>query len=396
MTKGALLGGVERARAATPLELFFDLCFVVAISRVASVLHSDPTWKGAAIALGLFIPIWWAWMAYTWRATAYDRDDPVERIATLAGMLGILALAVGVTDAADGHGELFALASAGLRIPLLVLWVRAWLNASASEKPFSFRYILGTSWAIVLWGVSAFVEPDLQYLLWALAVAGEILAPYAAVKAIGRPAYHPEHIVERYGLFTIIVLGESILAVVIGTAQVDLDLEAAVTATFAFMAAGSFWWIYFERVGPGGLGRSRRSGFIWGYGHLLVWSGIAAFGVGTQIAIEKAGGGVASALAAGGGSSEAANLSLVVMPAGMALAMFALALIGLFSSNARSAVSARLIAGLVLVAISIIANETSPSATAAAIAAAMVILATLELRASADSGTGGSGQVDSV
>jgi hypothetical protein len=80
----------------------------------------------------------------------------------------------------------------------------------------------------------------------------------------------------------------------------------------------------------------------------------------------------------------------------MALAMFALALIGLFSSNARSAVSARLIAGLVLVAISIIANETSPSATAAAIAGAMVILATLELRASADNGTGGSGPVDSV
>jgi low temperature requirement protein LtrA len=262
--RGALLPGATGEggeRAATPLELFFDLCFVVAVAEVAFVLHEDPTLAGAAIAAGLFVPVWWAWMAFTWEATAYDSDDAPHRVATLAAMLGVLALAASVESAADGDGAAFALAAAGLRLPLLWLWLRAHARAPGELRGFSGRYIAGTSWAILFWATSALFAPPFQQVLWAVAIGGEMIAPYAAVRATAKPPYDRAHIVERYGLFTLIVLGESILAVVTGTTHTGMGLEAAMTATFGFVAAAAIWWLYFDRVGAGGLGTSKRAGF---------------------------------------------------------------------------------------------------------------------------------------
>jgi low temperature requirement protein LtrA len=382
--RGALLPGPTGEggeRAATPLELFFDLCFVVAVAEVAFVLHEDPTLAGAAIAAGLFVPVWWAWMGFTWQATAYDSDDAPHRLGTLAAMLGVLVLAASVDSAAAGDGSAFALAAAGLRLPLLWLWLRAHAQAPGELRGFSSRYIAGTTWAILLWATSALFAPPFQQALWAVAIGGEMLAPYAAVRTTVWPAYDRTHIVERYGLFTLIVLGESILAAVTGMSRTGIDLEAAMTAAFGFVAAAALWWLYFDRVGAGGLGTSKRAGFTWGYGHLAVWAGIAAVGVGTALAIE---GSVAAAteVAATGpvGPVEAAGTPHEVLPLAAALAIAALAVIGATSrgAEARRSVRTRVGAAGALVLLAGLAGSLSPPVVALAVAAVLCLAATAD------------------
>jgi low temperature requirement protein LtrA len=307
-------------------------------------------------------------------------------------MLGILALAVGVSGAAEGDGFVFALAAAGLRIPLLLLWLRARHGAPPGVRGFSSRYAAGTAWAIAFWGASAFVESPAQEVLWAVALAGEMAAPYAAVRRADRPVYDPGHIVERYGLFTIIVLGESILAVVIGTGQVDLDPAAGLTAAFGFAASAAFWWLYFDRVGPGGLGRSRRAGFLWGYGHLVVWSGVAVIGVGTHLAVEASAGGVATAEAAAAGpGGYAGDTPLAFLPAGAALALTALAMIALTSGGLRQAVAVRLAGATLLTVSAFLADGLGPMPTAAITAAVLVIVTCVESRQAATGRSPGGG-----
>jgi len=368
-------------RTATPLELFFDLCFVVAVAEVALVLHDDPTLTGAAIAAGLFVPIWWAWMAFTWQATAYDSDDATHRVATLVAMLGVLALAASVEGAAHGDGSAFALAAAGLRLPLLWLWVRAHTRAPGELQGFSGRYIAGTGWAIVLWAASALVDPPLQQVLWVVAIGGEMIAPYAAVRTVGRPAYHRAHIVERYGLFTIIVLGESILAVVTGTSHTGLGVQAALSAASGFIAAAAIWWLYFDRIGAAGLGTSKRAGFTWGYGHLAVWAGIAAVGVGTAFAIDDTASGSQPATASGHGEPvDVPGAPLEVMPLAAALALAALALIGASTggADAQRSVRIRLGATAGLLALAAYADSLPAPAVALTVAAVLALAVAAE------------------
>jgi low temperature requirement protein LtrA len=289
----ALRDPAEESRTSTWLELFFDLCFVVAVAALAKGLHDDPTFGGALRFAAFFVPVWWAWMGFTWYATAFDNDDVAYRTTMLGAMLCILWLAASVYGLYKGETSSFVLAYVAMKLLLVGLYVRAWRDATDVRR-FAGVYAAGNAVGAMIWLSSLLLPVPGRYGIWALALLVELITPMLAVSSAYREAsyrprvFHPEHIPERYGLFTLIVLGESVLAVAAGTAETGWYPAVVATGVFGFVIAACIWWLYFDYVGSSGLQISPRASFFWGYGHLPIYAGIAATGVGILLAIEGA------------------------------------------------------------------------------------------------------------
>ncbi|WP_206681700.1 low temperature requirement protein A [Actinomadura sp. J1-007] len=279
----------ETQRVSTPLELLFDLCFVVAIgtdsARLEESLAEGHTGSGIASFLLVFFAVWWAWMNFTWFASAYDADDTPYRLATMVVMAGVLILAAGVPRAFDDRD--FAVVFAGylvMRIGLESQRLRA-AAADPERRASLMRYAAGESGCMVLWAVAIFAVPDGWRLpVWLVAAAAELLVPPWAERARSIP-WHPHHITERYGLFTIIVLGETILSAsravqegIADEARLDLYLVAAGGLVTVF----ALWWVYFSLPSAGLLTRTRAA-ILWGYGHYVVFASGAAAGAGIAV-----------------------------------------------------------------------------------------------------------------
>lgn len=284
----------EEHRPATTLELLFDLCFVVAVAALAAELHHDLSHDhvldGAVTYALLFVPIWWAWMSYSWFATAFDNDDVGFRLLTGAQMLGVLGVAAAIPAAADDDYAPFTVAYTFMRLPLVVQWLRA-AHDDPAHRRFAQRYAVGTLAAQTLWLAGLLTPEPARPTIWITALAVELGTPLLAVRASPGRVFHPGHITERYGLFTIIVLGETILAVSIAIrdslAAEQLAGPGLLTATAALLIAFALWWTYFDSVGAEGLTRNRRAAFIWGYGHYVLFAALAAIGAATQAQIEQ-------------------------------------------------------------------------------------------------------------
>lgn len=283
----------EEGRASTPLELLFDLCFVVAIAQAAAQLahgieenHTVAATAGFAM---VFFAIWWAWMNFTWFASSYDTDDVPYRLLTLLQMAGVLILAAGVPAALNDYD--FAMVTVGyavMRIPMVLQWLRA-----AREHPegrrTAQRYALGIAVVQVLWLLRLLLPHPFDYIGFVVLAVAEVAVPPWAERA--RPtSFHPEHIAERYGLFTIIVLGEVILAATVafqGSQVSGLTLDLVLVAVGALLLMFGIWWIYFLGGDEHGF-RSLRTALTWGYGHFLVFAAVAALGAGLETAVQLA------------------------------------------------------------------------------------------------------------
>lgn len=283
-----------RERPSTPLELLFDLCFVVAVAALAGELHHG-LGAGhaveASLAYGLiFVPIWWAWMSYTWFATAFSHDDTVTRLLTFAQMGGILAVSAAVPSAFEGHVVPFALTYSVMRVPLIVQWLRS-AAADSAHRGFALTYAAGSTLAQVLWVAGALVGGRVGAGVLVGALGVELATPMLAVRRSPDRVFHPRHIAERYGLFTLIVLGESILAVTSGLLPV-VEGRAPVVGGIvivgcALVVAAAVWWAYFGTLGTDALERHRRAAFLWGYGHYVVFAAVAAIGAGIRAVIDS-------------------------------------------------------------------------------------------------------------
>jgi low temperature requirement protein LtrA len=210
----------EAHRPATTLELFFDLVFVVAVAQAGLALHhalAEGHITQAIISyFAVFFAIWWAWMNFTWFASAYDCDDVPYRLATFVQLAGALVLAAGVQRAfEDGDYTIVAAGYVVMRLALVTQYLRAG-RANPSRWATAVRYAFGVTVCQVGWVALLFF----QGMVWhpfafvALGIV-ELLVPAWGERA-GATSWHPGHIAERYGLFTIIVLGESILATSMG------------------------------------------------------------------------------------------------------------------------------------------------------------------------------------
>ncbi|MFF7341721.1 low temperature requirement protein A [Streptomyces sp. NPDC008163] len=279
----------EQHRASTMLELFFDLCFVAAVAQAASAFeHELAAGRIGHAVLGyamVFFAIWWAWMNFTWFASAYDTDDIPYRLLTLVQITGALVLAAGATEALE-HED-FTVITWGYVIMRLAM-VTQWLRAARSD-PERRRTCLGYAAGIFLvqigWVVRLALPEDTGLWTFAVLVLAEIAVPALAERKT-TTTWHPHHIAERYGLFTLIVLGESITAAT-GAVRAALDTHAALGDLAALVAGGlltvfALWWLYFAQSAPRLL-TSLRTALLWGYGHYLVFASAAAVGAGLAL-----------------------------------------------------------------------------------------------------------------
>ncbi|WP_289501206.1 low temperature requirement protein A [Gloeocapsopsis sp. IPPAS B-1203] len=276
----------EGERHATWLELFYDLVFVVAVSQLAHNLNDDVSLSGFCGFVVLFIPVWWSWIGTTLYANRFDTDDIVHRILTAMQMLAIAALAVNVHHGLAENAPGFALAYAAGRALLVFEYIRAGKHVSVARSLTNY-YARGFAIAALLWLISAFVSPPLRFILWAFGLIIDFATPLTARKFITGLLPHAAHLPERFGLFTIIVLGEAIIAVVDGVSEQEWDIGSAIAAVFGLSIAFSLWWLYFDNIGVSAVQRARNEGRIavlnaWLYTHLPLVIGIAATGVGVE------------------------------------------------------------------------------------------------------------------
>ena len=255
-------GADEPHRASTPLELLFDLCFVVAVSQVAgqlndSVAHGDAR-SGVVGYLMVFFAIWWAWMNFTWFASAYDTDDLAYRLLTFVQIVGVLILAAGVPAAfSGGNFTTITIGYVVMRIAMVAQWLRA-AHSDPQGRPVALRYAVGVTLVQVGWVARLFLPKSTDDATFYVLVAAELVVPLWAEHG-GRPTtWHPTHISERYGLFTLIVLGESVAAatVAIQEAVTAHRLSASLVgiAGGGLLLVFSLWWWYFEHPAEDGLG----------------------------------------------------------------------------------------------------------------------------------------------
>ncbi|GAA3979510.1 low temperature requirement protein A [Streptomyces plumbiresistens] len=295
MRKLTARGRDEAHRAASALELFFDLCFVVAIAQAGiQLVHSVAEAHAAEGILNyamVFFAIWWAWMNFTWFASAYDNDDALYRVVTLVQIAGVLVLAAGVSRAFEDHEFLAILVGyVIMRLALTAQWLRVARSSEGAERTMALRYAGGVLLCQVGWlGLLVLPEGGRPWVFLVMAVL-EMCVPLYAEK--DHPTtWHPHHIAERYGLFTIIVLGETIAAATVavksGFDESDVLDELVPIAAGGLLIIFAAWWIYFVVPIHGHL-RSSKQAFVWGYGHYLVFASAAAIGAGLEVAVEQA------------------------------------------------------------------------------------------------------------
>jgi low temperature requirement protein LtrA len=279
----------DRERRVSWLELFYDLVFVVVIAEVAHYLSSHMSPLGVAGYVLLFLPVWWVWIGGTFYAERFETEDLSYRLFTFLQMIPVAAMAVfayqGLDETAVGYG----LAYAAARTLITLMWARAGWHEPAF-RPVAKRFVAGFCIAILIFILSTFVEPPLRYAMWGLGLIIDLLTPsFTLGLQRGLPRFSTSKLPERFGLFVIIVLGEAIVGVVLGVAELReegaLSLETYIQGTLGLALAFGLWWVYFDflslRKPKPGLWWS----FAWNYLHLPLVMAIAAIGAGVLAAI---------------------------------------------------------------------------------------------------------------
>ena len=285
----------EQHRTATPLELLFDLTFVVAIASAASQLHhgvvEHHTVQATVGYMLAFAAIWWAWMNYTWFASAYDNDDTLFRILTMMQMGGVLILATGIPGLFTGNFLAGVIGYIVMRLALCTQWLLA-AKGDPPRRAACLRYAAGIILVQLCWVVFLLAVSDgilaggplwvAVVLLWIF----ELMVPILAERANETP-WHAHHIAERYGLMVIIVLGECVLGATNSVASMwqtygwtfDLILIGFAGTLIIF----ALWWMYFLLPSADAIHHHRERVWVWGYGHYVLFAAVAAVGSGLEV-----------------------------------------------------------------------------------------------------------------
>lgn len=284
----------EVGRVSTPLELIFDLTFVVAVSLLidafAAALIEGDGWTVLPRFLMTFFAIWWAWDQFSWLASAYDTDDVPYRILTMVQMAGVLVLASGVPSAFE-RDEWFTVTIGYLimRIGLVASISRA-IRDDTETGRVALRYVIGISIVQVFW-LLRLLLPHGQGLIevsFVIVALAELAVPLWADRA-GRINFHPHHIAERHGSFALILLGVSVLATATAfrdvLAERDLDVELSIAGVAGLVVLFGLWWIYFEEPAGERLEANRRRVLYYAYGHYVVFAALALVGAGLEVVV---------------------------------------------------------------------------------------------------------------
>lgn len=290
----------ERHRVSTPLELLYDLTFAVAFGIAGNELAHYLAAGHVAAGLGGFalstFAICWTWINFSWFASAFDTDDWAYRIAVMVQMIGVVILALGLpamyasVDAGGTVDNATMVLGYIVRLAMIALWLRA-----ARQCPAQRRTCYTYAASLVIAQIGWIVLLRARMSVWGFAAVGLVLmvvelgGPFIAETRKGDTPWHPHHIAERYSLLTIITLGEGVIGTVASlTAILELadgwTLDAIVLAFSGIALTFALWWMYFSVDPVPVLEKARERSFGWGYGHLLVFPGIAGTGAGLHVA----------------------------------------------------------------------------------------------------------------
>jgi low temperature requirement protein LtrA len=271
----------------TPLELFFDLVFVFALTQVTGFMSDDPTWAGVGRGLLILAALWWTWGAYAWLTNEIDPDEGSARLAMFAAMAAMFVAALAVPHAFDGDAVLFGLSYFAVRALHIVLFAEASPHVGVREATFRLARTAIPGPALLI--VAGFADGWAEIALWLTALAIDYLGPY--VFGVRGFVVSAEHFAERYGLIVIIALGESIVAIGIGAAGIALGPTVVIAAILGVVLACALWWAYFDVVAvvarrklmeARGHDRARMARDVFSYLHLPMFAGIVLVALGLK------------------------------------------------------------------------------------------------------------------
>jgi low temperature requirement protein LtrA len=281
----------QREQRVTPLEIFFDLVFVYAITQVTTLMAYNPTWQGIGRGLLMLAAVWWAWTGYAWLTNALEPEDNLVRAGVFTGMAAMLFAAIAVPGAFGPEAVLFGVAYVLVRLINVALYVIAGRRDDDFRRA-ALRFGPTAAFGSLVILAASFVDGDAQIALWMIAIVTLYVGPLIA----GRQSWRipPTHFAERYGLVVIIALGESIVVIRFATAGVELEPGVIAAAGFGLAAIVALWWAYFDVVAvvaerqlskTGGVARARLARDYYSYLHMPMIAGIVLFALGLEIAI---------------------------------------------------------------------------------------------------------------
>ena len=281
----------ELEHPVTPLELFFDLVFVFALTQVTGFMSDDPTWAGLGRGMLILAALWWTWGAYAWLTNEIDPDEGSARLAVFGSMAAMFVAALAVPLAFSSDAVLFGLAYFVVRVLHIVLFAEATPHLDVRQAAFRLARTAIPGPALIV--VAGFLDGWAEIALWLLALTIDYAGPY--VFGVRGFSVSAGHFAERYSLIVIIALGESIVAIGIGAAGIELDPSVVVAAILGLVLACALWWAYFDVVAllirrrlveARGHDRARLARDIFSYLHLPMFAGIVLVALGAKKVLE--------------------------------------------------------------------------------------------------------------
>jgi low temperature requirement protein LtrA len=272
----------------TPLELFFDLVFVFAMTRVTALMAHELSWASIGQGLLVLAALWWGWAAYAWLTNHVSGEDGRARLVVFVAMAAMVLVALAVPEAFDAHALVFALAYLVMRMAHLALY---WV--SSAEDP-DVHVAVGNLFPTAVTGplllvAASFTDGAVQAALWIMALALDYGGPF--VRGVAGYRVHAAHFGERFSLIVIIALGESIVAIGVGAGDEPLDAAIGVAAVLSLVTSAALWWAYFDVVAAlaqrrlaelGGVVRNTLARDAFAYLHLPLIAGIELFALGVE------------------------------------------------------------------------------------------------------------------
>jgi low temperature requirement protein LtrA len=277
----------------SPLELFFDLVFVLALTQCTQLMYDNRTWEGLAQGLFVLALLWWSWGGYAWLTSVLDPEDDAVRISIFAAMAGFLVVALAVPEAFGDHAVEFALAYGLVRAAHIALFVIASRDDPALRQSV-IGLGIGTAIGVGLLIAGALVGGTGQAVIWGIALVLDLAEPYLFFSEGWRLV--PAHFAERFWLILIIALGESIVAIGAGAQDADISSGVIAAAILGIVLVAALWWLYFDIVAlvsarrlveaPAGRVQNELARDSYGYIHFLFVAGIILVALGLKVTLD--------------------------------------------------------------------------------------------------------------
>jgi low temperature requirement protein LtrA len=284
-------------RRTSPVELLWDLVFVFAVTQVTTLLSRDLSWAGLGRSMLVLALVWWAWSAFVWAANAQDTGSPVLRLALLLAMVLVFIAGLALPHAFDDEAPVFAATYAAVRLLHLALYADASRRGNASRSAiagFGTTVVIGMALLVA----GALAGGTVQVVLWTAAAAIDYAGPawLTRERLRGLQRVAVAHFAERYSLFVIICLGESIVAIGVGASEEAFDVQLVAGVGLGLLITVALWWTYFDRFAAIAEERLRThddpvlaAADGYSYLHLVIVAGIIVFAVGVKLAVHDVG-----------------------------------------------------------------------------------------------------------